>query len=118
MLDMSFFKNPRFTAANTAVTLTFFALFGSLFLMTQYWQLVHGYSPLQAGVRLIPYAMTMMITAPLSARLVERLGTKRVVTMGLSIISVAMVVLSTIADRLQLLRESSSTCASWPSAWR
>ncbi|MBK9970466.1 MAG: MFS transporter [Acidimicrobiaceae bacterium] len=68
MLDMSFFSNPRFTAANTAVTLTFFALFGSLFLMTQYWQLVHGYSPLQAGVRLVPYAMTMMITAPLSAR--------------------------------------------------
>ena len=96
MLDMSFFKNPRFTAANIAVTLTFFALFGSLFLMTQYWQLVHGYSPLQAGVRLIPYAMTLMITAPLSARFVERLGTKRVVTMGLSIISVAMVVLSRI----------------------
>jgi Na+/melibiose symporter-like transporter len=96
MLDMTFFKNPRFSAANGAVTLSMFALFGSLFLMTQYWQLVHGYSPLQAGVRLIPYAMTMMITAPLSARLVERLGTKRVVTMGLSIISVAMVVLSTI----------------------
>ncbi len=96
MLDMSFFKNPRFTAANMAVTLTFFALFGSLFLMTQYWQLVHGYSPLQAGVRLVPYAMTMMITAPLSARLVERMGTKRVVTMGLSIISAAMIVLSTI----------------------
>jgi EmrB/QacA subfamily drug resistance transporter len=94
MLDMSFFKNPRFTAANTAVTLTFFALFGSLFLMTQYWQFVHNYSPLQAGVRLVPYAMTMMITAPLSARLVERLGTKRVVTMGLSIIAAAMVVLS------------------------
>jgi EmrB/QacA subfamily drug resistance transporter len=94
MLDMSFFKNPRFTAANTAVTLTFFALFGSLFLMTQYWQFVHNYSPLQAGVRLVPYAMTMMITAPLSARLVERLGTKRVVTMGLATISAAMVVLS------------------------
>lgn len=96
MLDMSFFRNPRFTAANTAVTLTFFALFGSLFLMTQYWQFVHGYSPLEAGVRLIPYAMTMMVTAPLSARLVERLGTKRVVTIGLSTISLSMVVLSTL----------------------
>ena len=96
MLDLSFFKNPRFTAANTAVTLTFFALFGSLFLMTQYWQFVHGYSPLQAGVRLIPYAMTMMFTAPMSARLVERLGTKRVVTLGLSIISMSMLVLSTL----------------------
>ena len=64
MLDMSFFKNPRFSAANTAITLTFFALFGSLFLMTQYWQFVHGYSPLQAGVRLIPYAAALMLTRP------------------------------------------------------
>ena len=110
MLDMSFFRNPRFTAANTAVTLTFFALFGSLFLMTQYWQLVHGYSPLQAGVRLIPYAMTMMITAPFSARLVERLGTKRVVTMGLSTISVAMLVLSTLHTDSSYLRVIANMC--------
>ena len=46
MLDMHFFQNPRFTAANSAITLTFFAMFGSMFLMTQYWQFVHGYSPL------------------------------------------------------------------------
>ena len=50
MLDMRFFKNPRFTAANSAITLTFFALFGSMFLMTQYWQFVHGYWPLGAGL--------------------------------------------------------------------
>jgi len=110
MLDMSFFRNPRFTAANLAVTLTFFALFGSLFLMTQYWQLVHGYSPLQAGVRLIPYAATMMITAPLSARLVERLGTKLVVTIGLSTISVAMLVLSTLHTDSSYLRVIGNMC--------
>ena len=72
MLDMRFFQNPRFTAANSAITLTFFAMFGSMFLMTQYWQFVHGYSPLGAGVRMIPYALTMMVVAPLSARVVER----------------------------------------------
>jgi EmrB/QacA subfamily drug resistance transporter len=97
MLDMSFFKNPRFTAANTAITLTFFALFGSLFLMTQYWQFVHGYTPLQAGVRLLPYAAVMMLTAPLSARLVERVGTKRVVTTGLVVIATALFFLSFIS---------------------
>ncbi len=96
MLDMSFFKNPRFTAANSAITLTFFAMFGSLFLMTQYWQFVHGYSALEAGVRLIPYALTMMLFAPMSARVVERLGTKLVVTAGLSTISLSMLWLSTI----------------------
>jgi MFS transporter, DHA2 family, multidrug resistance protein len=94
MLDMRFFKNPRFTAANSAITLTFFAMFGSMFLMTQYWQFVHGYSPLGAGVRMIPYACVMMIVAPMSARVVERAGTKRVVTTGLVIISTALLSLS------------------------
>ena len=87
---MRFFKNPRFTAANSAITLTFFAMFGSMFLMTQYWQFVHGYSPLGAGVRLIPFALTMMVVAPLSARVVERVGTKRVVTTGLLVIAAAL----------------------------
>ncbi|MET0146117.1 MAG: DHA2 family efflux MFS transporter permease subunit [Ilumatobacteraceae bacterium] len=94
MLDMRFFKNPRFTAANSAITMTFFAMFGSMFLMTQYWQFVHGYSPLGAGVRMIPYATTMMVVAPLSARFVERLGTKRVVTTGLLIVATALTALS------------------------
>ncbi len=94
MLDMRFFQNPRFTAANSAITLTFFAMFGSMFLMTQYWQFVHGYSPLGAGLRMIPYALTMMVVAPLSARIVERLGTKRVVTMGLLIMSTSLAALS------------------------
>jgi EmrB/QacA subfamily drug resistance transporter len=94
MLDMRFFKNPRFTAANSAITMTFFAMFGSMFLMTQYWQFVHGYSPLGAGLRLVPYALTMMVTAPLSARFVERAGTKRIVTTGLLIICTALVSLS------------------------
>ena len=77
MLDLTVFKNPRFSAGSGTITIVFFAMFGSMFLMTQYWQLVHGYSPLEAGVRLLPYAATMMIVAPMSARFVERLGTKR-----------------------------------------
>ncbi len=94
MLDLSFFKNPRFSAANSAITLTFFALFGSMFLLTQYWQFVHGYTPLQAGVRMLPFAATMMITAPLSARFVERLGTKAIVTAGLLIVACALLGMS------------------------
>ena len=96
MLDMSLFANPRFTAASSTITLVFFALFGSLFLMTQYWQLVHGYTPLEAGVRLLPHAATMMIVAPLSARVVEYVGTKRVVLAGLTLIMVSLGLLSTI----------------------
>ena len=97
MIDVSVFRNPRFSAASGTITLVFFALFGSLFLMTQYWQLVHGYSPLEAGVRLLPQAMTMMIVAPLSARFVERIGTKRVVLLGLGFMGLGLGLLSTIA---------------------
>ncbi|MEX2031820.1 MAG: DHA2 family efflux MFS transporter permease subunit, partial [Dehalococcoidia bacterium] len=83
MLDLRFFRNPRFTAANIAVTLVFFALLGSMFSMTQYLQFVLGYSALEAGIRMMPMALGMMIGAPLSARLVEHIGSKVVVTAGL-----------------------------------
>lgn len=96
MLDMRFFRNPRFSAANGAVTLTFFAMFGSMFLMTQYWQFVQGYTPLEAGVRVVPQAVTLMVVAPLSARVVERFGTKRVMTAGLLTIATGIAMLSTI----------------------
>jgi EmrB/QacA subfamily drug resistance transporter len=94
MLDVSFFANPRFTAASTAITLVFFALFGSMFLQTQYLQFVLGYTALQAGLRVGPVAIVLMVAAPLSARLVERVGTKLVVAAGLAIVSVSLVILS------------------------
>jgi EmrB/QacA subfamily drug resistance transporter len=96
LLDMSVFRNPRFSAASGTITMVMFALFGSVFLMTQYWQFVHGYTPLQAGIRLLPHAITMMIVAPMSARIVERIGTKQTVMLGLSLIATGLLLLSTI----------------------
>ncbi len=83
MLDMSFFANPRFSAASGALMLTFFAMMGSLFLLTQFLQSVLGYTALQAGIRLLPMAAVQMVVAPSSAKIVERLGSKIVVTAGL-----------------------------------
>lgn len=83
MLDLNFFKNPRFTSASASISILFFALFGTIFLLTQYFQFVLGYTPLEAGIRLLPLALTMMVVAPLSARIVERIGTKVVVSSGL-----------------------------------
>lgn len=94
MLDMRFFRNPRFTAANIAITLVFFAMFGSMFGMTQYLQFVLGYTPLEAGVRMLPMAVGMMIAAPASARFVERFGTKIVVAFGLGVVAVALLLLA------------------------
>jgi MFS transporter, DHA2 family, multidrug resistance protein len=99
MLDVNFFKNPRFTAASSGITLLFFAMFGWLFLMTQYFQLVMGYSPLEAGIRLLPMAITMMIVAPSSARIVERFGSKRVIAIGLGLSSVALLSFATVPSQ-------------------
>ena len=93
MLNVEFFKNPRFTAASQAVTLVFFALFGSLFVVTQYLQTVLGYSALAAGVRIIPFAVVMMVLAPQSAKVAERVGTKLVVFGGLLAVAAGLLVL-------------------------
>jgi EmrB/QacA subfamily drug resistance transporter len=90
MLDVTFFRNPRFSAASGAITMTFFAMFGTLFLFTQYMQFVLGYSPLATGVRFIPMAAVTMVVAPSSARIVERVGTKAVVAAGLGFTSLAL----------------------------
>ncbi len=94
MLDLDFFKNPRFTAASSAIAFIFFAMFGSIFLFTQYFQFVLGYSALETGLRLMPWAVTMMILAPYSPRLVERVGTKIVVTTGLVLMGVGLIAMA------------------------
>ena len=96
MLDVRLFANRRFSAANGAVTLVFFALLGSLFFVTQYMQYVLGFSPLQAGVRVLPVAVSIVIAANLSRVLVERLGTKVVVATGLSLVAIALGVVSNV----------------------
>jgi predicted MFS family arabinose efflux permease len=95
MLDVRFFRNPRFTAASLAVTLVFFALFGFIFLATQYLQFVLRYSPLEAGIRTLPFAGAMMLAAPLSSKFVEWIGTKRIVVTGMLLFAAGMVVAST-----------------------
>jgi EmrB/QacA subfamily drug resistance transporter len=90
MLDVRFFKNPRFSAASATITLTYFALFGSTFLLTQYFQFVLGYSPLKAGLMTAPVAVGIMVCAPQAPKLVDRFGTKRVVIGGLLIVAAAM----------------------------
>ena len=95
MLDMRFFENPRFSAASGAITLVFLALFGTLFLLTQYLQSVLGYSTVKAGAVLLPQAAMMMIFAPLSSGFVNKVGNKVVVTTGLSLITISLVLFST-----------------------
>src|SRR5438093_8493720 len=83
MLDVGLFRNPRFTAASGPVTTAFFCLFGFIFLITQYFQFFKGYSPLSAGVHLLPVATSVGVASVLGTRLAVRFGTKLVVASGL-----------------------------------
>jgi EmrB/QacA subfamily drug resistance transporter len=94
MLDVNFFKKPRFSAASGAITFTFMALMGTIFVLTQYLQSVHGFSPLKAGAVLIPMSAVMMVLAPTSARIVERVGTKLVLGSGLLVVALALSLMS------------------------
>ena len=94
MLDLRFFRNPQFTAATVAITLVFFAMFGSYFLFTQYLQLVHGYSPLGAALRIVPWALAYMISATQSAKLVVRFGQRLVVSTGLLIAGTGLAIVA------------------------
>jgi len=94
MLDLRFFKSPTFSAATAAINMVFFAMFGSFFLLTQYLQLVLGYSALEAGVRMLPSAFAMMVAAPSSAKFVERFGSRKVVSTGLLIVGLGLLLLA------------------------
>jgi EmrB/QacA subfamily drug resistance transporter len=83
MLDVRIFGDMRFSAASGAVTFSFFALFGFIFLVTLYFQFLKGYTPLETGVRLLPVAACVAISNVVGVRLAVRLGTKVVVVAGL-----------------------------------
>src|SRR5258706_11447542 len=80
MLDLSLFRNLRFTAASGSVTVVFFALSGFSFLITQYFQFFKGYGPLSTAVRLLPVAISVAVTSVAGTKLALRLRTNQVVT--------------------------------------
>ena len=76
MLPLHFFKNMSFTGANVALTLVMFGLTGSFFFLGQFLQSVQGYTPLEAGIRLLPMAAVSFVSAAVSAQIARYLGTK------------------------------------------
>ena len=90
MLDVSVFRNSRFTAASVSITFVFFALMGVLYFLTTYLQSLMGYSPLEAGERMLPIAVGVILGSRLSILVVARFGTKVVVAGGLTVIVFAL----------------------------
>jgi len=100
MLDVRLFANLRFTAASGAVTVAFFALFGFIFLITQYMQLLRDYSPLSTGLRILPVAASIAVTSATGTLLAVRIGNKAVVATGLGLLVVAFTWISFISADL------------------
>ena len=96
MLDMHFFRNPAFSTGTGGMVLVFLAMYGVIFLITQYFQLVHGYSPLSASLRTLPIAVIMIVVSPFTPSLSARFGAHRTVAFGMISISVAFGMLATL----------------------
>ncbi|MBG0564754.1 DHA2 family efflux MFS transporter permease subunit [Actinoplanes aureus] len=83
MLPMRFFRLRAFATANPANFLVFASLYGTLFFLAQYFQVVGGHGPLGAGLRLMPWTATLMVFAPIAGRLADRVGERTFVVGGL-----------------------------------
>ncbi|HEV8099772.1 MAG TPA: DHA2 family efflux MFS transporter permease subunit [Gaiellaceae bacterium] len=90
MLPLRFFRNRTFTAANVASLLMFFGMFGSIFLLAQFFQTVQGYSPLQAGLRILPWTAMPIFVAPIAGALSDRIGGRPLMVAGLGLQAVGL----------------------------
>jgi EmrB/QacA subfamily drug resistance transporter len=97
MLDVTLFANPRFTAASASVAISFFALSGFIFLVTQYVQFIKNYSPLSTGVRLLPVASCVAVSSIIGTKLALRFGTKLIVATGLAAMAAFYLWVTTVA---------------------
>ena len=94
MLDMSVFRNLRFSAASVSIAFVFFALMGVMYCLTTYLQSVLGNSALQAGVKMLPIAVGMILASKLGVGLTRRLGTKFSVAFGLTFVAGALAMIA------------------------
>lgn len=94
MLDPRLFRRVSFSLGSLTIAAGFAVMFGMFFLITQYFQFVQGHSPLQAGIRNLPFALTMVVVSPRSPVVAERFGKRGAITIGLVIQAAGFVVLA------------------------
>jgi EmrB/QacA subfamily drug resistance transporter len=92
LLDVRVFLIRRFTGGAISISVAFFSLFGFIFLITQYFQFVKGYSTLSAGVHTLPFAITAGVFTPIAAVVALKIGSRVVVTVGLLLMAGGLVV--------------------------
>jgi len=90
MLPMRFFRNRGFAAANGASLAMSFGMFGSIFLLTQFFQTAQGYSPLEAGLRVLPWTAMPMVVAPIAGVLSDKIGSRPILATGLALQAIGL----------------------------
>ena len=96
MVEFKLFASRNFVGSNVIALIVTFAMMAQFFFLALYMQNILGYSPLQAGVRFLPATLMIVAIAPLAGRLTDRIGARIPIAVGLSLVSVAMVWLTTI----------------------
>lgn len=98
MLPLRFFRSRGFSATNGVAFAMFFGVFGSIFLLSQYFQTAQGYSPFEAGLRTLPWTGMPMLVAPIAGLLSDRIGSRPLMATGLALQAIALAWLSTMLD--------------------
>jgi EmrB/QacA subfamily drug resistance transporter len=97
MLPMRFFRSRAFAATNGVSLAMFFGTFGSIFLLSQFFQTAQGYSPFEAGLRTLPWTGMPMIIAPIAGLLSDRIGSRPLMVAGLALQSAALAWLAAVS---------------------
>jgi EmrB/QacA subfamily drug resistance transporter len=98
MLPMRLFRNRTFAAANVSSMLMSFGMFGAIFLLTQFLQTAQGYSPLQAGLRVLPWTAMPLIVAPIAGALSDRIGGRPLMATGVALQAGSLAWLASVAS--------------------
>ena len=98
MLPMRFFRERSFALANSASFLMFFGMFGSIFLLAQFFQTIQGYGPFGAGLRILPWTLAPMFIAPVAGAMSDRIDPRLILGSGLALQSVALAWIATVSD--------------------
>src|SRR5262249_32500822 len=98
MLPMRFFRNRTFTLANVASLFMSFGMFGSIFFLAQFFQTVQHMSPLQSGLRILPWTAMPMLIAPIAGAFSDRIGGERLMAAGLALQASGLLWLAALAS--------------------
>jgi len=94
LLPLQYFKQRVFSSSVVIVAMVYFALMGAMFFLPQFLQLVQGMTPLESGIAVLPGAGGLLVASLVSPKLAERFGTKRLVVIGMSVVTIGMVFFS------------------------